>query len=32
VGPSEIAAQADPRTFENVNTRGELTQAAERLG
>jgi len=32
VGPDEIAAEAGPRTFENVNTRAELKRAAERLG
>jgi molybdopterin-guanine dinucleotide biosynthesis protein A len=32
VGPDEIAAKADPRTFENVNTRAELERARDRLG
>lgn len=29
VGPDEIATHADPRTFENVNTREELERAAD---
>jgi molybdopterin-guanine dinucleotide biosynthesis protein A len=31
VGPDEIDAHADSRTFENVNTREELERAADRL-
>ncbi|HKL27642.1 MAG TPA: molybdenum cofactor guanylyltransferase, partial [Natrialbaceae archaeon] len=31
IGPEAIANHADPRTFENVNTREELERAVERL-
>jgi molybdopterin-guanine dinucleotide biosynthesis protein A len=31
IGPDEIDAHADSRTFENVNTREELERAADRL-